>query len=145
LASKRVRKAKLRASQGSKDPEDLSRQSGNGYVDSYAVRTPPPEAGSRDVHQLNHDAAQRYLDNERRIMSEEFSVSSPRTYPLSKRATMPSPEVAMLLVEIFFTRVYNASLLFHKETFLSDFAANRVPGFVSTCMFALASMCALLP
>lgn len=54
--------------------------------------------------------------------------------------TLPSLEVATFLFEIYFLRLYNATLLFHKETFLSDYAANKVPDFVSLSIFALASI-----
>ena len=53
---------------------------------------------------------------------------------------MPSSEVAMFLIEIYFARLYNAHLLFHKETFMADFAANRIPDFVALAIFASASM-----
>lgn len=53
---------------------------------------------------------------------------------------MPSSEVAMFLIEIYFARLYNAHLLFHKETFVADFVANRVPDFVALGIFASASM-----
>jgi Fungal specific transcription factor domain len=46
----------------------------------------------------------------------------------------------MFLIEIYFSRVYNASLLFHKPRFLYDWATNTVPDFVSLSMFALASI-----
>ncbi|KIN06828.1 hypothetical protein OIDMADRAFT_139648 [Oidiodendron maius Zn] len=67
----------------------------------------------------------------------------PPTMPLREglmATTLPSLEVATFLFEIYFLRLYNATLLFHKETFLSDYAANKVPDFVSLSIFALASI-----
>jgi len=58
---------------------------------------------------------------------------------------MPSAEVAILLIDIFFARVFNAHLLFHKETFMADFVANRIPDFVALSVFACASMYACFP
>jgi hypothetical protein len=48
--------------------------------------------------------------------------------------------MAMFLIEIYFSRVYNALLLFHKPRFLYDWATNTVPDFVSLSMFALATI-----
>jgi hypothetical protein len=69
----------------------------------------------------------------------EYQVSSPLHTAL-KRTNMPSSEVAMFLIEIYFARLYNAHLLFHKESFLADFAAHKVPDFVALGIFASASM-----
>jgi hypothetical protein len=72
--------------------------------------------------------------------SEDHQV---RTHPLQtilQRTTFPSSEVAVFLFEIYFSRLYNASLLFHKEKFLSEYTAGSVPDFVTLSIFALASM-----
>jgi hypothetical protein len=55
---------------------------------------------------------------------------------------MPSAEVAMFLTEIYFARMYNAHLLFHKDTFLAGLGADRVPDFVALAVFASATRCA---
>jgi hypothetical protein len=65
---------------------------------------------------------------------------SPALQTTLLRTSLPSYEVAIFLIEIYFSRVYNANLLFHKRSFLSDLAVNRVPGFVALSVFALASM-----
>ena len=46
----------------------------------------------------------------------------------------------MFLIEIYFARLYNAHLLFHKETIVADFVSKRVPDFVSLAIFASATM-----
>lgn len=71
---------------------------------------------------------------------EGYQISTPLLQTALKKAIMPSPEVAMFLIEIYFSRLYNAHLLFHKETFLADFVANKVPDFVALAIFASASM-----
>lgn len=80
-----------------------------------------------------------------RSVHEEYQVSTPPLQTALKRTNMPSSEVAMFLIEIYFARLYNAHLLFHKETFLADFIADRVPDFVALGIFASASMCVTFP
>lgn len=65
--------------------------------------------------------------------AEEGVVSSPRSLS-------PSPQVAAFLFEIYFSRLYHASLLFHKRGFLADYAARKVSDFVAFSIFALATM-----
>lgn len=78
--------------------------------------------------------------------SSSYSISEGDQLPAQPLLTTsgvtfwPSPEVAVLLFEVYFSRLYNASLLFHKETFLSEYAANRIPDFVALSIFTLASM-----
>jgi hypothetical protein len=53
---------------------------------------------------------------------------------------MPSPEVADFLIELYFTNIRFSTLLFHKKTFLRDFAEKRIADFVSLGIFALATV-----
>ena len=71
---------------------------------------------------------------------EEYQVTTPPLQTALKRTNMPSSEVAMFLIEIYFARMYNAHLLFHKETLISDFVAKKVPDFISLAIFASASV-----
>ncbi|KAG0647553.1 hypothetical protein D0Z07_6611 [Hyphodiscus hymeniophilus] len=80
------------------------------------------------------------FDHGRRSVHDEYQVTIPPLQTTLKNINMPSSEVAMFLIEIYFARLYNAHLLFHKETFLADFAANRVPDFVALGIFASASI-----
>jgi hypothetical protein len=79
-------------------------------------------------------------DHGKESVHEEYQVSTPPLQTALKRTNMPSAEVAMFLIEIFFARLYNAHLLYHKETLVADFAANRVPDFIALAIFASASM-----
>ena len=76
---------------------------------------------------------------------EDYQVPTPPLQTALKKTNMPSSEVAMFLIEIYFSRFYNAHFLFHKATFLADFAANRVPDFIILGIFASASMCVSFP
>jgi hypothetical protein len=72
--------------------------------------------------------------------SEDYEVHSPPLQAILQRTTVPSSEVAVFLFEIYFSRIYTASLLFHKKKFLSEYTAGSVPDFVALSIFALASM-----
>ena len=76
---------------------------------------------------------------------EGYQISTPPLQTALKKTIIPSPEVAIFLIKIYFSRLYNAHLLFHKETFLADFVANKVPDFVALAIFASASMYAHYP
>jgi hypothetical protein len=71
--------------------------------------------------------------------SEDYRDSTP-LQPMLRKTTLPSSEVAVFLFEIYFSRIYSASLLFHKEKFLSDYNAGTVPDFVALSIFACSSM-----
>ncbi|KAH7129129.1 hypothetical protein EDB81DRAFT_808764 [Dactylonectria macrodidyma] len=51
-----------------------------------------------------------------------------------------SNEVALLLAEIYFERYYEAELLFHKQRFLRDHDAGKLPSYISLAVFAFASL-----
>ena len=53
---------------------------------------------------------------------------------------MPSTQVALELIELFFSRHYHANLLFHKQTFISSYIAGDLPDFVLLSVFCLAAM-----
>jgi hypothetical protein len=69
-----------------------------------------------------------------------LETSHPPLQASLKSAPLPTPEVARILIDIYFSHLYNASLLFHKPTFLSDYAANKVPDFIILSIFALGSL-----
>ncbi len=70
---------------------------------------------------------------------EERRIPAASLHASLRTVSLPSPEVAVFLFEIYFSRLYNASLLFHKKIFLSEYFANQVPDFVALSIFALAS------
>ena len=86
-----------------------------------------PEAYARHQHR-------------RQSGSEDHQLPNPPLQPTLWKTTFPSSEVTAFLFEIYFSRLYHASLLFHKQKFLSDYAAGNVPDFVALSIFALGSM-----
>jgi hypothetical protein len=46
----------------------------------------------------------------------------------------------MFLIEVYFSRAYNAGLLYHKQRFLSAWTEGSLPAFISLSVFAAASI-----
>ncbi|KAF2101141.1 hypothetical protein NA57DRAFT_74727 [Rhizodiscina lignyota] len=53
---------------------------------------------------------------------------------------LPETEVGLFLIEIYFTRVFTASLLFEHKSFVEDYHASTLPEYVLLSVFALASL-----
>jgi hypothetical protein len=130
LAAQRAQNLKARATRESLSEEQSDPLTG-------------PNLLSEDHSALLHNSGQPNS-----LQSSEFgsvatsrdSVSStPPSHPIRK-TLLQSREVALFLFEIYFSRLYNASLLYHKETLLLDYRDGRMPEFVSLSIFALASM-----
>jgi hypothetical protein len=90
---------------------------------------------------IKHSHASEGYQDRRKLGPDYYQDSDPPLQATLRGVVLPSPEVAVFLIEIYFSRMYNACLLFHKKTFLSDYAANRIPDFVALSIFAFASMC----
>jgi hypothetical protein len=92
------------------------------------------------AQRAQHATAHTYQDSEGPD-SQELERPSDSTDGLlaHPETTIPPPEVALFLIEIYFSH-WNAVLLFHKPSFTSDYLCNKVPDFVSLSVFALASM-----
>jgi hypothetical protein len=137
LAAQRLQNAKARAHRESESSPGLQDQRRlSEFADVHrGIETAP-------VQYNTLDRSNSIENSERASQSihEEYQVTTPPLQTALKRTNMPSSEVAMFLIEIYFSHLYNAHLLFHKETFLADFAANRVPDFVALSIFASASM-----
>lgn len=59
---------------------------------------------------------------------------------LQRKVNLPSRDTALFLFEVYFSRLYNATLLYHKQTLLLNYTNGKTPDFVSLAIFALASM-----
>jgi hypothetical protein len=70
---------------------------------------------------------------------------SPFHYAPAAPDVMPSPEVAMFLIETYFTHVISSSLLFNYNTLVRDYRLSLVPKHVLMGIFAAASMCVDFP
>jgi hypothetical protein len=57
------------------------------------------------------------------------------------QVSFPSKKLALTLIDTYFDHVYNATLLFHKQTLISDYLAGKVPDCVALSIFALAAKC----
>lgn len=55
-------------------------------------------------------------------------------------AELPSTEVALLLQEIFYKRIYNANLMFHKMISMQVYMLKKLPEYIQRAMFAAASI-----
>lgn len=55
-------------------------------------------------------------------------------------ALLPPRAIGLSLLEIYFDRVYNASLLFYKPALFSDYLDDKLPSFLLRSVFALASL-----
>ncbi|KAH8671790.1 hypothetical protein BGZ60DRAFT_21309 [Tricladium varicosporioides] len=56
------------------------------------------------------------------------------------RCQLPSPELADFLIEMYFSHLMNSTLMFHKKTFLADYAAKKTPESMNLSIFALATI-----
>ena len=107
-----------------------------------STKQPEPSTGvdHHGIEGMVRSEASEGRQYRRKTVPDHCRTPSPPLQATLGRVTLPSSEVAIFLIEIYFSRVYNAHLIFHKKTFLSDYAANRVPDFVALSIFALASM-----
>jgi len=55
-------------------------------------------------------------------------------------ANLPSTEVGLLLLEVYFKRIYNATLLAHKTTGFQLYIQNELPGYFLRAAFAQAAV-----
>ena len=55
-------------------------------------------------------------------------------------ADLPSTEVGLLLLEVYFTRIYNATLLFHRTTGFQLYIQNELPSYFLRAAFAQAAV-----
>ena len=58
----------------------------------------------------------------------------------SEGPPLPPRAIGLALLEIYFSRVYNASLLFHKRIILQEYLRGKLPGFLVKAIFALATL-----
>ncbi|CAG8958161.1 hypothetical protein HYFRA_00000512 [Hymenoscyphus fraxineus] len=56
------------------------------------------------------------------------------------KTALPSPEVAQYLFDVYFGHSFHASLIYHQQTFLRDYADNKVSDYAVLSIFALATI-----
>jgi hypothetical protein len=137
LAAQRLQNAKARARRESEATSSLQEQR---KLSDHADILHGREAPAAQYGTLKQSDSIEESDPGGHSGHEEYQVSTPPLQTALKRTNMPSSEVAMFLIEIYFARMYNAHFLFHKETFILDFVANKVPDFIAMAIFASASV-----
>ena len=106
---------------------------------------------SNGSDQLNQRRAQAGAKSSKwqRTKSEEyvFVVASPSRSSesiidsdISDIAELPSTEVGLMLLEVYFKRVYNATLLFHKAILFDHYKQNDIPDYLLRAIFAHAAV-----
>ncbi|KAI5868236.1 hypothetical protein GGS23DRAFT_544613 [Durotheca rogersii] len=102
----------------------------------HALRLDPPTtAKSRKRQRIRGDSTKEN--------SHCDSVPNPSPGPNSEEGEddeLPSTEVGLLLMEVYFKRVYNATLLFHKAIAFRLYRQNSLPGYLLRAIFAHAAV-----
>jgi hypothetical protein len=73
---------------------------------------------------------------------DTITTSSSPNKPSAYR-TLPDLEIGLLLIEVYFTRVFTASLLYDHKAFVESYRAGTLPKHILLSTFALASLCVL--
>jgi hypothetical protein len=69
------------------------------------------------------------------------SVATELTFD-SEQPPLPPTALGLSLLEIYFARIYNASLLFYKPVLFQQYLEGRIHGALLRALFALATLCA---
>lgn len=65
----------------------------------------------------------------------------PSHFPMALlQVTFPSEELALTLIDTYFSHQYNSTLLFHKQTLRESYLVGKVPDFVALSVFALGAL-----
>lgn len=62
----------------------------------------------------------------------------------TKQPPLPPTALGLSLLEIYFARIYNASLLFHKPILFQDYLEGKIHGALLRALFALATLYIIL-
>jgi hypothetical protein len=62
----------------------------------------------------------------------------------TKQPPLPPTALGLSLLEIYFARIYNASLLFHKPVLFQQYLEGKIHGALLKALFALATLCVTL-
>jgi len=86
------------------------------------------------------DYALQPSTKKQRISTDNHDLHASETTEESDTAALPSTEMGLLLLEVYFKRVYNATLLFHKTISFQLYMQNELPPFLIRAIFALAAI-----
>ncbi|KAH8201682.1 hypothetical protein TruAng_004120 [Truncatella angustata] len=91
---------------------------------------------------LSSRKKQRIVENDGKDEIRREHIPDPNLNHTSEdtaTAELPSTEVGLLLLEIYFKRVYNATLLFHKTVAFQLYRQDGIPGYLLRAIFAHAA------
>jgi hypothetical protein len=74
-------------------------------------------------------------------VSGDFT-DNPHNYGISQdQRRLPEREIGLLLIEVYFSRVFSASLLYNHKEFVECYCAGTLPKHVLLSTFAISSLC----
>lgn len=121
-----------RQSGASNDGEHLRmRESAHGDTAAFTSSPVPGRLGRGSRLSRNQRHASVGTANE-----PDFTLSSPRRL----RIKLPEFEIGLLLIEVYFSRVWTSSLLFDYRSIVEDYRAAVVPEHILLSIFAVASL-----
>lgn len=60
--------------------------------------------------------------------------------PITDQAPLPPTALGLSLLELYFTRIYNASLMFHKPVLFQQYLEQKLHGVLLRALLALATL-----
>jgi hypothetical protein len=130
LAAQRAQNAKARSLRDSGNPGELREYTAGKSSTVSHERSPLEHDPSRALKTSTSDTA-------RSPREKSPFPTLPSTVLL--QVLFPSKKLALALIDAYFDHVYNATLLFHRQTLASDYLAGKVPDCVALSIFALAA------
>ena len=115
------------------EPQDLHGQPETSDVFAITGRDDVSEGrpGRRPVPELDH-----HPEPER----DPKSATSDAVDHTSSLPDLPAPEIGLLLIEVYFSRMFTSGLLFDRPAFMQDYHASLLPKIVLYAVFAQASL-----
>lgn len=136
LAAQRAQNAKSRSLRDSGNPSELHEYPAGKSSTIPDERSPVELVGPSQVMKTSTSETGRRS-------SAEKSPFPTLPSAVLLQVSFPSKELALELIDTYFDHVYNATLLFHRQTLISDYLAGKVPGCVALSIFALAAKYAM--
>lgn len=152
--SRRLAASKTTQSVSAAQHEERNLSSGD--IHSSSRRTPISfDSSAMNIDDVEHRSSTG--PPQHHIMTESLADISSTTYPVHLRndhqtsipvgvnqdagsSALPPRVAGLVLLEIYFSRVYNAHLLFHKPLLFEEYIEDKVPDYLLKAIFALASL-----
>jgi hypothetical protein len=107
---------------------------------SHTISYEPPPNGSKTDKAKYHGSMQSYSTHLQNSDPSISSASPDRGRVTNASSPLPSRAVGLSLLEIYFGRIYNASLLFFKPVLFQEYIEGKLPDCLLKGIFALASL-----